>query len=471
MVEKGFYEKEDYWNLMRYAFDNSCIGYIIANKEGQYIKTNKAHEKITGYSEDMIKEINSKYMEKDFSENKISSTKLVLKKKKEVLINQHHRSTDKNILIRGIPYFDEEGEVEYVLSELFDVDKFVQLQRNEALKGSGENKGYYEKVVTNKSILEEESTDFIVYKSKIMSDIMEKARIVANSDVTTLILGESGTGKELLAKYIHRKSLRKDKPFVKINCSALPENLLESELFGYEPGSFTGGISSGKEGLLEYANKGTILLDEIGDMALNLQSKILRFLQEKEIMRIGGKQPIKVDVRVIASTNVDLADLINEKKFREDLYYRLSVMPIKLPPLRERKEDIPLLIHYFLKHFNYKHGKNKNLDENLIKVIVRESFHGNIRQLSNLMERLVIMSPKKVITVDDFNNMNFEEDKINRNIDKDSIGEGSLEDIINSYERKVLKKYKDKYKSTYKIAEKLKVNQSTISRKMNKYGL
>ena len=251
--------------------------------------------------------------------------------------------------------------------------------------------------------LKEELTDKFTFKNMIaesgaMQEILRITHRVANSDASVLILGESGTGKELIARAIHYNSPRKDKPFVVINCPSIPANLLESELFGHVKGSFTGAIKD-RMGKFEQADGGTIFLDEIGDLHEDLQAKLLRVLQEQEFERIGSEQPVKVDVRVIAATHQDLRQLIKEKKFREDLYYRLSVVPIQLPPLRERKEDIPFLVDFFLK--KYGRGRKYSLEPAALQALMHYSWPGNVRELENLIERLVTLAEGDRITLKD----------------------------------------------------------------------
>jgi len=224
---------------------------------------------------------------------------------------------------------------------------------------------------------------------------------VASSNVTVLILGESGTGKELAARAIHYNSGRRIKPFTAVNCAAIPENLIESELFGYEPGAFTGATSR-SIGLFEATNGGTIFLDEIGDLPLLTQSKILRVLQDKELRRVGGRDNIKVDVRIISATNKDLEKELVKKNFREDLYYRLKIITIELPPLRERKEDIPELVNFFIKKYNQELGKRiKNIDENAMEAFTEYHWPGNIRQLESVIERAMLVSESSFINLKD----------------------------------------------------------------------
>lgn len=239
----------------------------------------------------------------------------------------------------------------------------------------------------------------IIGKSKIMQEIFYIMQMVAESNANVLITGESGTGKELVARAIHKNSLRKTKPFVIVDCTTIPENLLESELFGHEKGAFTGATER-KTGLIELANEGTVFLDEIGELPIFLQKKFLRFLQEKEVQRIGSTQRIKVDVRVISATNRDLEKAIKEGSFREDLYWRLNVVRINLPPLRERKEDIPLLVNYFLNKFSRENNKPiPQLEPEVMETLINYEWPGNIRELANVIERAVVLSPSGLISV------------------------------------------------------------------------
>jgi Nif-specific regulatory protein len=240
----------------------------------------------------------------------------------------------------------------------------------------------------------------IIGSSDKMQEVFEAVHRVANSKATVLLYGESGTGKELIAKAIHYMSPRSKRLFVKFNCASIPEGLLESELFGHEKGAFTGAITA-RKGRFEIANEGTILLDEIGDLPVNLQPKILRVLQEKEFERVGGERTIKVNVRLIAATGRNLEELVSKGRFREDLYYRLNVVPIFMPALRERKEDIPILIEHFLERFNDENKKNVSISPDALRVLVDYNWPGNVRELENTIERLVVMSGSNVIRPSD----------------------------------------------------------------------
>lgn len=239
-------------------------------------------------------------------------------------------------------------------------------------------------------------------RNKLVREIFLLAKKVAPSYSTVLILGESGTGKEVLAKYIHFCSKRKG-PFIAVNCAAIPEDLLEAELFGFEKGAFTGAVKS-KPGKFELAEGGTIFLDEIGDLSLKLQAKLLRVLQERQVERLGSEKPVKIDVRILAATNKDLKKEVQEGRFREDLYFRLNVIPLKLPPLRERKEDIPLLAEFFIKKICAREGiPEKKLHPDTIKMLTEYTWPGNIRELENFIERIVILCDSEEISPEDLN--------------------------------------------------------------------
>jgi two-component system response regulator PilR (NtrC family) len=280
-----------------------------------------------------------------------------------------------------------EGAYDY-LTKPFKIDEVKLIVKN-AL----ERKQLQEENSRLKQVVHEQSAfEQIVGRSDKLTKVLDLVRKVADTNSNVLIFGESGTGKELVARAIHYNSRRKDRPFVTVNCSALPEPLLESELFGHMKGSFTGAISN-KEGLFEIANEGTLFLDEIGETPLGIQVKLLRVLQEKEFRRVGGTRDLKSDVRIVAATNRDLEKSIAEGRFREDLYYRLDVIPIHLPPLRERPEDIPLLVDAFLQKFTREMGKSvMRIEPEAVALLCQQEWRGNVRELENVMERIVALA-------------------------------------------------------------------------------
>lgn len=312
----------------------------------------------------------------------------------------------------------------------------------------------------------------IIGRSEKMKRVLDLVRKVADSKSNVLIYGESGTGKELIARAIHFNSARRDRSFVTVNCSALPEALLESELFGHMKGSFTGAIGN-KEGLFEIAHEGSIFLDEIGETSLSIQVKLLRVLQEKEFRRVGGTKDLKVDVRIIAATNRDLEKMVAEGKFREDLYYRLDVIPIDLPPLRERPEDIPLLADFFLRKFNQSLGKEiEGIEPEAMRVLMNHEWKGNVRELENVVERAVALASHKMLTLADFNQGFLKPEEsfpIPAAIPEDGL---HLEDLIGKIEKELLLKALQETNWVKKEAAKLlHLNFRSFRYRLDKYGI
>jgi two-component system response regulator AtoC len=298
---------------------------------------------------------------------------------------------------------------------------------------------------------------------------------VASSPTTVLVVGESGTGKELVARALHAQSSRKHEPFVSVNCGAIPENLFESELFGYEKGSFTGAVTS-KPGRFELADKGTLLLDEVGELPLNMQVKLLRALQERKVERIGGLKPLPVDVRVIAATNVDLAAAVAAGRFREDLYYRLNVIPIRLPPLRERKEDIPLLVEHFLAGFNERLGKSvHSVRPDAMAVLQSWSWPGNIRELENVIERGVLLSEGDELDLEALPGLDLGAPLEDEDTDADPDGLG-LKEYVRVHTAKlertlIQRSLEQESGNVTRAARRLEISRKSLQLKMKEYGL
>jgi two-component system response regulator FlrC len=298
----------------------------------------------------------------------------------------------------------------------------------------------------------------ILTENPEMLKIVQIAGNLAANDITVLITGESGTGKELFARHIHRLSKRKDKTFVAVNCAAIPENLLESELFGYEKGAFTGALDR-KKGKIELADGGTILLDEIGEMPMMLQAKLLRVLQEREIDRVGGKEPVRVNVRVLATTNRDLTKECAEGRFREDLFYRLNVFPLRILPLRERPEDIPLLANRFVKMFSETADKQlKGCTEDAIALLQTMTWRGNVRELENVIQRAVFLCTGDAVGVDDLM------------IDSAGPGQAANGKLKDMERNVIMKTLKDVKGNKAKAAKLLGVSVRTVRNKLNEYG-
>ena len=309
----------------------------------------------------------------------------------------------------------------------------------------------------------------IIGKNGKMLELFDLIKDIAKTNSTIMITGESGTGKELIANAIHFNSDRIKKPFVKVNCGVLAENLLESELFGHVKGSFTGAIRD-KLGRFEIANGGTIFLDEIGDISSNMQLKLLRVLQEGEFERVGGTETIKVDVRIIAATNRDLNEMMMKGQFRQDLYYRLNVIPLEVPPLRDRQDDIPLLITHFLEKFNKQFNKKiEFIEDEAMRYLQNYSWPGNIRELENLLERAIVLNKTGRLTVKDFPLVVMKQEG---EIEVDLTAEGSLTDIVDIYEKQIiLKALRENNYNKLRTAEKLGIHRSTFMSKLKKYDI
>jgi len=310
----------------------------------------------------------------------------------------------------------------------------------------------------------------IIGKSRAIKEVLKIIEMVAESNANVLITGETGTGKELVARAIHKNSLRKEKPFIIVDCTTIPENLLEAELFGYEKGAFTGATES-KKGLVELSNGGTLFLDEIGDLPLSLQKKLLRFLQEKEIKRLGSLNRIKVDVRVIASTNQDLEKAIKEGKFREDLYWRLNVVRIHLPPLRERKEDIPLLVRHFLNKYAQENNKPiPEIEPGVIDILMEYDWPGNVRELAHVIERAVVLSPSGIIQIRHLPKRILEKLKSENENENKENKEETL-NLLEIEKKLIIKALNETGWNQSKAAKILGISRKQLRTKMKKFGL
>lgn len=308
-----------------------------------------------------------------------------------------------------------------------------------------------------------------ISKSEVIENIKSVVKRAAASDSSIFITGESGVGKEIIARTICEYSPRRDKPFIAINCGAIPNELLESEFFGYEEGAFTGAKKSGKKGLFEQANGGTIFLDEIGELPLQMQKKLLRVIQENTITRVGGSKPIKIDVRYVSATNISNEDLHNNLKFRQDLYYRLSVIPIKIPPLRERKEDIVPLVEHFIDLYNDKYNREVSISHKVMNLLNKHSWPGNIRELKNIIERFVVLSVKNTIGEDEFNMLINLDDLSKENDLKSPIVVNGIVNLNEAYkivDQIIIPRAIDRYGSITKASQKIGIDSSTIHRKI-----
>ncbi len=395
-----------------------------------------------------------------------SVTAQVISQREQVTMVQKTAS-GKTLLVKAHPIFSPEGELLKIISFSKDITE-EQILSGEVEKLNGEL-NWYKKELQKRQAIDKSN---VILQSRSMSKVVELIQHVANSHVTVLLLGETGVGKSYFARLIHESSTRKDAPFVTINCGAIPKELLESELFGFEDGAFTGARKGGKKGLFEIAGKGTIFLDEIGDIPLALQVKLLHVLDQKQVLRIGGTVPVRVDARIIAATNKDLYTQVQAGAFREDLYYRLNVLPITIPPLRKRREDIPHLANLFLQRYNKEYDTCKIITESGYSALSQLNYAGNVRELEHIVERLIITSTRDVIDASQV--------KLLELLTPDPAGPepaprleqvASLKEEVEKLERRLIVDALNRYRTTRKAAEALKVDQSTVVKKMKRLNI
>lgn len=386
-----------------------------------------------------------------------SVARIVLEKKRETTII-HENKDGRKLLSTGIPILDEDGRISKVITTSRDITELSLLQ----------NKLEASKDMKANATFEKFFEQGVVANSSAMYNVLQLAKRLSTVDSTVLITGESGVGKGVIAHYLHENGDRRHAPFITVNCGAIPENLMESELFGYEKGAFTGARSDGKQGVFEAAQNGTIFLDEISELPLNLQVKLLQVIQDRYIVRVGGTERIPVDVRIISATNRDLHALVQKQKFREDLYYRLNVVPIIVPPLRDRKDDILPLIQQFIHKYNHKYQQNKRLHKDALEVLLHFDWPGNIRELQNIVERLILTTNSDLISVRHLPLFLLKSTSAHLRHDG---GHQTLAMAVEAAETAVLKSALEKHKTTRAMAEALDVSQPTIVRKLHRYGL
>ncbi len=446
--------------IIEFSFDGLCI----TDGEGTIIRLNEAFERITGNRRSDLMFRNMWDIEREGIVSK-SVTRVVLELKEAATIIQESFN-GRITLTTGNPIFDENGNIFRVVTNVRDLTELERLRKK--IEEVEDLSQHYENELRNLR-LQYAGSEQIVVNSEQMKDLVSTAMRLAQFDSTVLITGESGTGKELIANIIHDNSSRKNGPFIKVNCGAIPANLLESELFGYDYGAFTGAKKGGKAGFFQMANGGTIFLDEIGDMPYNLQSKILRVLQNREVVRVGGEKALPIDVRVIAATNRSLEEMVENKEFREDLYYRLNVVPVWIPPLRARKEDIAPLVSHFAAHFNKKNNTSKTISPEVLESLLAYEWPGNVRELQNLVENLMVTTVGNLIS-----RRNLPKIFINQNFEDSDIYVGGimpLHEAVEIVEKQILEKAYSKYSSTRQMAKALKVSAATIVRKASRYGI
>lgn len=459
-IEKNSIKKQEReWEKLFNAFYD---GVWVTDGEGRTVMINHAYEQLTGVKKENVL---GRLAHDLLNEGILAQSAIpgVMETHKPVTII--NKINNKRLLVTGVPVF-QDGNLYRIVCNVRDITQLTDLQKEIEIKDEIINH-YESEIMKFKDTLNQMDSSPVIRTSQ-MRNLYELAQHVSATSSTIIILGESGVGKEVLANWIHQNSPRRDKPLIKVNCSAIPESLIEAELFGYEQGAFTG-ANRRKAGLFEMADKGTIFLDEIGELPLNMQSKLLRVLQEKEIQRVGGGKTMSIDVRIISATNRSLDKMISEGLFREDLYYRLNVIPFVMPPLRERSEEIPILAAHFLNQFNRMYQRQVEIGPVIVQRMMQYNWPGNVRELKNIIERLVVMSKDNQMSLDlltDYiGNLKASVPLTNNKPGK------SLRDHITNYEKQIISENLQRAKSIRQAASMLGVSHSTLLRKIQLYKM
>ena len=449
---------EDNYDKMSEILNCLKIGVYITDGEGNTLLLNDESCKTGGLTREETVGKNMRQLEtQGFIEESVSLE--VMKSGKEEAMIQNLGDGDK-VYVTGVPLFEKD-----------DIDIIINTERNitETLtlkKLLEKNSKVTAKIREEIEYLRKQSSTALgnmVAEDEETKRLAEKAARVAKLDTTVLLTGESGTGKEVFANFIYSNSGRVGRPFIKVNCAAIPENLMESELFGYVGGAFSGADKNGKMGLFEIANHGTLFLDEVGEIPIHLQSKLLRAIQEKEIMRVGGTKTIPVNIRFIAATNRDLKESVARGDFREDLYYRLNVMPIELLPLKGRKKDIKALAAHFVSKYNKSYKMDKKISNEAMSVLQEFDWPGNIRELENVIERIMISFDDNIITKAQVERaMGVMTESVG--MDLSNLEGKTMTELMDEYEKYILESMLAKYKRASEVGRALGMNKSTLSR-------
>ncbi len=456
------YEGEFYKVMVEYLGEEI----FVADGVGKILFVNPASVKTIGLPVDQIIGRSAEDLEREgyFS---VSSTMEVVRQRKTVNVLQKLKD-GRTVLATGVPIFNkEQDEIAMIISTSKDVDSVNELLHTVEKQAAEIEKNKAEIHNLRESMFEAEG---FISSDPVMEELKNTITRVAPLEVSVLIQGETGVGKEVVARSLHKFSNRNSEPYIKINCGTIPEQLIESELFGYEKGAFTGANAAGKKGKVEMAHMGTLFLDEIGELPLTLQVKLLDFLQDGSFTRVGGTERRKVNARVVAATNRDLKRMCEEGKFRKDLYYRLNVIPINIPPLKDRREDIDVLTKYFVSRNNSKYRCNKKIENGLLDILTRFEWPGNVRELENVIERLFVMSEEDVIRKENLKSV-ISEHRGNSNVPAvTNISIRPLKEAKWDLEKQLVSKAYEMYHSTYKVAEVLQVDQSTVVKLLHKHN-
>lgn len=459
------------------ALENSFDGVMITNSKGTGMRVNPALVRVTGLDEKHFvgKKIDRLTKEGIFAYEPITIRAL---REKRIVTGVQEISTGKAVTVTGVPVMDDNKKTIRVITNVRDLVELNHLK--EDMRRSQELLQRYQSELAALRF-ELMKSQHIIAQSDEMLGVMESAFHVANSDVNVLILGESGVGKDIIARLIHENSQREEKGgFIKVNCSAIPRELMESEFFGYERGAFTGARKEGKRGFFELADGGTLFLDEIADLPLELQGKFLSVLEDKEVVRLGSEKPVKVDVRIVAATNKNLEAMVGENSFRKDLFYRLNVVPITVPPLRERKEDVSALLAHYLAKFNEKYNVHKSYSREVLQILMGYSWPGNVRELINLVERMVITTRERVVQPEHLPRgmislssncppsavTIMETDYL-----REQLHSKNMKEILDEVEKKIVLLAFKEHKSSRKVGEVLGISHSAVINKLRKHKI
>ncbi len=441
------------------VFQASNDGIWVCDGQGTIMSINKASERLNGIqAKDLLGRNMTEVVQDGFVDQSV--TLMVLKSKAQASIIQNVSRTGKQLLVTGTPAFDEQGNVALVVVNERDLTELNALRRD--LDQVQRERAKVKDELAGVTMLELNSQG-LAMESTCMRRVVSKAMKLAHFNASKiLILGESGTGKSMMAKFIHQNSERRDRPFISVNCAALPESLFEAELFGYERGAFTGALKEGKAGLLEVASDGTFFLDEIGETPLHLQAKLLKCLDENEFIPVGGSRPRKIRCSIIAATNRNLEEQVRVKLFREDLYYRLNALALEIPPLRSRPEDILELTEKFLDMYNSQYQTDKRISPRGMELLLSHSYPGNARELRNLIKQAVVMSDDGVI-----------DEVLHVAMGGDPDGEDNLDLTlaVHRTERDILLRARRIYGNTREMARHLGISQPSVVRKLGKHGI
>jgi len=446
--------------------DSSSDGLFVCDGDANVIRVNPASERI---HKRPASEMVGRNMRELIPEGFIDrSAALEACMQKETVSLLQNMPNNRKLISIGTPVFDQAGELIRVVVSERDITEIDTLQRELENQEAIRDQYRHQMLEMQQTELEQRK---IIARSPNMIKALRQAMRVATADSSVLILGESGVGKGVIADMIHHNSRRADRPLIKINCGAIPESLVEAELFGYEKGAFTGANTGGKPGQFELANEGILFLDEVAELPLSAQVKLLRFLEDGGITRLGATEERKVDVRVLAATHRDLDDMVEKGTFRLDLYYRLNVIPIHVPAVSERKDCLVPLIRHYIDHFSLINNEPRRLSRAAIDALCNYSFPGNVRELMNICERLVVMSETEVIDMVDLPLQVAGSVKTRLPEEMDWPETVTLQEALETVERNILTKARERYRSQSRIADVLGVNQSTIARKLKRYGL